>query len=192
MRHPFETWPASHRRAAFLGVAAVSIVVWLLLAWINADIRTDAAPNGQVSLQMAGSAEAATRIVGSWQAEGVMHKIGLSVGFDYVFMVAYGLALAAGCAALAVRCRVRNRSGLAGLGAAAAWGVWIAAGLDAVENALMVPILSDPGSGAPGAVKAFALGKFALLIAAVVFLVVAGVATSGRRPTLFRSTALSG
>lgn len=192
MRHPFETWPSRHRRGCFAGLVVATFAVGFFLTWINADLRTDAAPDAQVSLQMAGSHESATEIVRSWEDGGVMHKAGLSLGFDYVFLLSYSVTIAAACAGIAARCRRRTWPGMAALGALLGWGVFAAGALDAVENALMVPILSNPVTGgSPGMVKAIALAKFALLVAAGLYLLVVGIATFRRRPALFRSATLS-
>ncbi|HVM39376.1 MAG TPA: hypothetical protein VM618_01210 [Acidimicrobiia bacterium] len=192
MRHPFETWPTRHRRGVFVALLVATIVVGAVLGWIDGDTQTDAAPRGQVSLQLAGSHEKATEVVRSWEDADVMHKAGLSIGFDFLFLVLYGVTLAAAAAGIAARCRVRTWGSAAALGVLAAWGALAAAGLDAAENALMVPMLSNPVTGgSPGLVKALALAKFALLAFVVVYLLVVGVASGRRRPGLFRSSAVS-
>jgi hypothetical protein len=63
-----------------------------------------------------------------------------------------------------------------------AWAVWLAAPLDALENAALIRVLGDPTAGAwPAVAWACAVPKFALVFAALGFCVVAGIPLLLRR-----------
>ncbi len=183
MRHPFETFPPRSRGRWFVVLFVALLVTYGALAWIDSATWTDAAPRGQSSLQFAGSTERAVEIVESWEAEGVLHRAGMSLGFDYVFMTLYGVLLAGGCVWIVRRARAAGRSRLATAGVMAAWVGLAAAGFDAVEGALLVPIVGNPTSGSPELVRAVASLKYVCIFSALGFTAVGAVVIRGRGTT---------
>jgi hypothetical protein len=167
--HPFERWPERRRGRWLLALALVYLVVQIAIGAVNRPITTDAAPNGIVTLELAGTPEEATRIVDSWEREGALDEAGVSLGLDFLYMPLYA-ALLAGLVVGVNRRRWK-------IGSAIAWAPFVAAAFDVVETVSLVHVVDDPSvDGWPAVARAFALGKFALLIVAVLFIVVAGVA----------------
>lgn len=144
---------------------------------VDSPTWNETTPMGQVSFQFAGTNENAAEIVAAWEAEGVVHLAGTSLGFDYLFMTVYGVTLALGGALVASRA---GGGAWSTPGALAAWAGVTAAVLDGVENALLLGILGDPATGSPGAVASIAFAKFTLILAAAAVVIAGGLATRGR------------
>ena len=173
--HPFERWPERRRGRWLLALVLVYAVVQIAIASVNGPLSTAAAPDGIITLELAGTPDEATRIVDSWEQEGALDEAGVSLGLDFLYMTLYASLLAGIVVALNRRLQWKIVS-------AAAWAPFIAAGLDVVETVSLVRVVDDPSADGWAAVaRAFALGKFALLIVTVIFVVVAGVAGLRRR-----------
>lgn len=180
VRHPFETWPSTGRRGAVVVLVALFVGASAVLGWAGNQLQHDDAPAGLLSLQFAGSPADAAEMVEPWAREGDLHLAGFALGVDFAYLLAYALLLAALAAAVATRARRNGRAGVAAAAALAGWAAWVGAGLDVVENLLMVPILGDPTSGSPAAVTGMALAKWTCVVYALLAIPV--TALLGRRP----------
>ena len=168
MRHPFESIPVEKRPAAFWGLLAATLVVALLMNLIGAPLITAAAPGGIVTYELAGSVAAIQAILDSWDANAQLHAA-LSLGFDYVFMLVYGAALSLACLMAATQLRLAGWS-LAGLGVPLAWGAWLAAALDAVENLALILLLFGPVADPwPAVARWCAIAKFLLILGCLLY-----------------------
>lgn len=159
MKHPLAWIPGSNRRAAFLPLLAGAFILFALFQPLGAPLVNSAAPAGIVSFELAGTAENAARMVNSWDANARLYAA-FGLGFDYLFMPVYALALALGTLLAAGR----HPGGFARLAAWTGWGALLAAGLDAVENiGLWNSLLGNMHSAWP-AVSFWCAGfKFGLL-----------------------------
>lgn len=174
---PFR-WVAAEGRGALLAVLTVLLVALsAALAILGAPLVSDAAPNGIVSFELAGSAERAGRIVASWSAH-ARERAALTLGLDYVYLLVYPAWLSLACLLTA-----RRRSGAWQRGGLALAWLVLAAGLcDAVENAALLRILEAGASPAAARLAWLcAAVKFALVLAAVLYLFGAHVALFLRR-----------
>lgn len=70
----------------------IAVALFLVLIAINQPLQTLAAPQGIVSLQLAGTAEHAQAILASWGEDGLT-LARLSLWLDFLFIVAYLAAL---------------------------------------------------------------------------------------------------
>lgn len=188
MRHPFETWPASGRRTAAIVVVVALAVTWAVLGAVNSPLMTDEAPRGVLSLQFAGNDARAEEIVSSWEQEGVVHHAGFSLGFDYLLMVLYGIAVSAAVVAASLGLRRRGATALAAAGPWLAWAAWLGAAFDGLENAVSFGVLDDPGGGGAGLVTTAAVIKFTLMGLAILYAGVGGLIVAAKR----RSSAAAG
>ena len=178
-RGPFDWVTASARRPLVWCLTALVVGLSLALTAIAHPLATPEAPQGIVSFELARTAEAATAIVASWSPR-AREAAMLSLGLDYLYLLAYPAWLSLVCQGIA---RVRNGAAAA-LGMALAWAIWLAAPLDALENAALIRVLSDPAAGVwPAVAWACAVPKFALVFAALGFCIVAGVPALLRRAT---------
>lgn len=180
--HPFQLIPAVVFRWALRISLSLAVLLFGILLWQGAPLRNEASPLGIVSLELAGTPERAARILESWQlraaapagpgeqqaaiqqpshsaAEAAFRS--LLLGFPFLLSYALGLSLAS--------LRAGGR-----LGVAFAWLIWLAALLDAVENTLLLRLMSE-GAHSP-------LPEFAFVCAAAKFLlVIATLAHLGRK-----------
>jgi hypothetical protein len=178
-RGPFDWVTAPARQPLVWCLTALVVGLSLALAGLARPLNTPEAPQGIVSFELARTAEAATAIVASW-SQRAREAAMLTLGLDYLYLLAYPAWLSLVCQGIA-----RSRTGTAaGLGMALAWAIWLAAPLDALENAALVRVLMDPTPGVwPAVAWACAVPKFALVFAALGFCIVAGVPALLRRAT---------
>lgn len=158
MNHPLSLIPKNFRKPMFYLFLASTLLIFGIFRFLDAPLRTSAAPNGIVSYELAGSVESAQAMIGSWD-ENARQYAAFGLGFDYLFMPVYALALSFGVL-LAAGERNTLLSGLAG------WGVLAAPWFDAVENfALWKILIEGPGAPLPQVAAVCASIKFFLLIA---------------------------
>ena len=125
-------------------------------------------------LQLAGSEPDAERIIASWQ-EADIRDVAFLQGLDHVIPLTYGALLAAG----AVWAGRRLRGRVARLAPAFAWMAVGAALCDLLENVGMVLMIrGDIDSPIPAVTSMFAVAKYSLLVATLLY-VVAGVVSGG-------------
>ena len=174
MSHPFQRLAPASARGAFIPLLLVTLVVMVILNLVSTPLTTEAAPLGIVSYELAGSVAQAQRILDSWDVPAQI-QAAFALGFDYVFMLAYATAIGLACVMAAGVLRSR-RWPLAAAGAALAWGQWLAAGFDAVENiALTTMLFGAVASPWPQVAYWCAIIKFALVFLGLVYAFYGGV-----------------
>jgi hypothetical protein len=157
------------RSAAFPLFAAAALALLAVMNWIGAPLTTPAAPTGIISFELAGSPQDAAAILASWDLA-AQRQAAFSLGLDYVFMLAYASAI--GLAAVkAGKPLARYAWPLSGWGHWVGWGAWLAALLDAIENAALAKILlgGAPLSPWPQLAAVCAAAKFTLIFLALVY-----------------------
>ena len=175
--------PPNHAKlAAFLPLLAATAGVGLLF---GSELKTEAAPLGIVSLELAGTSKAASDILDSWQRKfGSLDPAVRSLALDsLLFIPLYSSTLALGC--LWVKDQVPGERGTALRALTVlAWGQLGAAILDYAENAAIWMMVKGPGGPVvepwPWIAKWCALPKFGLLLVAILC-ILAGVVTAGVR-----------
>jgi hypothetical protein len=160
--HPLSRVSLKSRPAVFGVLLAVTMLVMVILNVSGEPLRTAEAPAAIVSYELAGNVETAKAILNSWDAETKIYA-GFNLGFDYLWMIFYSTTIALGLVWTA------DAFNLKGTPAAAlnllAWGQWLAALLDALENAaLLVMLFGQPASPWPQVAYWSAVIKFALVI----------------------------
>ncbi|MCA9936516.1 MAG: hypothetical protein H6662_00130 [Ardenticatenaceae bacterium] len=107
-----------------------------VLQVIGAPLTTDAAPQGILSYEFAGSVPNAQAIVNSWQGQ-TLASAGLSLGLDFLYPLLYAAAISLSCLAAAPH--------LPGIGSKIgqwlAQAIWLAAALDYIENISLIQLL---------------------------------------------------
>jgi len=154
-------WPV--RAALTAAVAAV-----LILA--GRGLRGEAlgnplvAPNGIVSLELAGTAERAGEIIELWTAGGVVGAARSSLWMDFGFIVLYTATLAMWVRWAMAR---KERAWWRAVGRVALVVVIAAAMADVAENVLLLRVLDGPAPLTTAWARRCALAKFGLLAGAV-------------------------
>lgn len=127
--------PAHLRRTFFwVGLVLTVVVFWLL----DAPLKTEHAPFGIVSLELARYPEVANRVITSWDAT---QQAAATAGiyWDFLWLLSYSTTISLACVWAAGV--FRRSSYLASIGYALAWLLWLAALLDAVENVALLQML---------------------------------------------------
>lgn len=137
MRHPLEFLPMNLRKPFFYFFLVLTVFIFGAFGFLDQSLRTSAAPNGIVSFEMAYRVDKAQSMLDSWD-ENARLFAAFGLGFDYLFMPVYAVALSLGLL-LVGNGRVRWYHNLtAWLG----WGAFVAAAFDAVENYALWKILT--------------------------------------------------
>lgn len=160
--HPLSRISAQSRPAVFAVLLAVTLLIMLILNITGSPLRTAEAPTAIVSYELAGNVETAEAILNSWDDEAKIYA-GFNLGFDYLWMIFYSTTIALGLVWTADAFNLKGT-----LGAALnllAWGQWLAALLDALENiALTVMLFGQAAAPWPQIAYWSAVIKFALVI----------------------------
>jgi hypothetical protein len=174
MHHPLESIQTSQRRPFFVLFLILTLIVIIGMQGVSGPLKTAAAPSGIISYELAGDVPTAQAIFDSWDAR-VRVRVGLNLGLDYLFLALYSTTIACACAWIAGALRKRVRP-LASIGLLLAWGQWLAALLDAVENgALLTMLLNVPEQPWPSVAWWCAVLKFALVLLGLFFALVGGI-----------------
>ena len=166
MKHPLVFISENTRKPVFFALLAWTLVLLTIFQILNSPLITSAAPAGIVSHQFAWTPEKALDILSSWEGRASLFAA-FSLGFDYLFMPSYALTVALG----ALLAAGRYSGWLARLGTWAAYGVFIAAIFDSLENFGQAQQLLNGFVTAPIThfVGVCACIKFALLLLGILY-----------------------
>jgi hypothetical protein len=168
MHHPLEKISSTYRKKLFWGLLVVTLVVMILLNIVGQLLITSAAPYGIVSFELAGDVSEAGKILDSWDQDARLHAA-FSLGFDYVWMLFYSTTIGLACLWAGEVLRER-RWPLGKLGVPLAWGQWLAAFFDAIENIALALILFGSLSVPwPQIARWCAIFKFGLIFVGMVY-----------------------
>ncbi len=150
----------------WLGFAFTFIVISV----VNTPLINPAASAGIISFEFARTPERAFEILSSWTPE-LQSLASFNLGFDYLFMVSYALALSIACFWTG---RILLGAGWS-IGysrAVLAAAVWCAVIFDSIENlGLVLVLLKRAGSPWPEIASIAAVIKFSLLSLAIVYII---------------------
>ncbi|HQR23661.1 MAG TPA: hypothetical protein PK163_02675 [Steroidobacteraceae bacterium] len=158
-------------RTGFNVALAFALVSFAALAAMDLSLRNPASPNGIVSFELCAYSGSCRDIVAHWDPTTQL-KAAMSLGVDYLFMVAYPAAICCGLLLLASSVP----ASLEPLTRRAAWVIWIAGAADALENYCLARMLLVPDAQQyawPAAI--FATVKFTVLGVVLAWFVYAGL-----------------
>ncbi|XXX79919.1 hypothetical protein WMF30_14200 [Sorangium sp. So ce134] len=168
MRHPFQWIPAEQRTPLLWSLLGLVVAGGAAAAAVDKRLRTETAPWGIVSFELAGTTERARRILASWD-DAARASAAFSLGVDYLLLAGYANGLALACVMGADALKKRGLPG-AGLVAPLAWGQWLAGLLDATENAALLGILRGSDEALwPALARRCAQAKFCLVGAGITY-----------------------
>jgi len=175
MRHPFEIIPTDRRTQIFLPLLVLTLLLMVAMNVIGEPLVTGAASNGIVSFELAGSVSKARQILDSWDEAARLHAA-FSLGLDFLYLVAYSTTIGLACVLAAGVLRRRGWP-LAGAGVPLAWGQWLAALLDVIENVALVSMLfGSVVEPWPQVARWCAIPKFVLILAGLLYALYGAVA----------------
>jgi hypothetical protein len=158
------------RRRGLIATAIASLL--LLLAMSPAEERMkDTGGPGMVPFELTGGQERADEILAEWGEEG-QDAARESLWIDFGFLLAYGAFLTLALAATRDLARERGWTRLTAIGAVAVSFGALGAAFDALENICLLLTLDGGGAAFPLLATIFATCKFALLAAAIAYLLV--------------------
>ncbi len=176
MNHPLAQIPEQRRAMLFLPLLFFALALMVILYIQGMPMQTPAAPSGIVSFELAGTLEKAQQILASWDINARL-SAAFSLGLDYLFMPAYSTAIGLACV-MAGAVLQKRRWPLAGLAPILAWGAWLAALFDAVENVALARLLFGAlVSPWPEIARGCAVFKFALVIAGLIYALLGFIAS---------------
>jgi hypothetical protein len=159
--------PQSQKRALPPLIVA-TLALTAVLQVIGRPLQTATAPLGIVSFELAGSLAAAQAMIASWDSSAQLHAA-FSLGLDYLYMPLYAGTIALACVRAAAT-SLRTPQAAAALGFLLAWGLGLAALLDAVENAALWQVLQGSTAAAwPVVARWAAIVKFVLVSAGLFY-----------------------
>jgi hypothetical protein len=163
MQHPLESIPRSKRKRIFWSLLTATLGWMVMMQVVNSPLITPKAPQGIISLELAGSFGKVKWILAAWDVRAQKYAA-LGLGLDYVFMLLYSTTIAVACLWAGETLRAQ-RWPLGSLGTGLAWGQWAAAILDAVENIALIALLfgSLSFSRWPELASIYAWLKFSLI-----------------------------
>lgn len=140
MKHPLEFLPQPLRKPFFILFLGLTVVIFGIFAVLEKPMQ----PNGIVPFEVAGSVERSQAILDSWD-ENARLIAAFGLGFDYLFMPVYALALSLGLLLAGHEKPSRFHAVTVWLG----WGALFAALFDAVENYALMKILVEGSAVVP-------------------------------------------
>lgn len=154
-----------------LGLILAGIaMVLLFLAMSPAENRMQDNGPGMVPFELTGGQHRADEILAEWGDEG-QDAAREQLWIDFGFLAAYGTFLTLALAAVRDMARSRNWRRLAAIGGIVVSFGALGAGFDALENICLLLTLGGAGAALPLLATIFATCKFALIAAAIAFLV---------------------
>lgn len=168
MTHPLERINPERRKHYFYPLLALTIVLLLSMNFIGISLNTAAAPQGIISFEFAATPDRAQQMLDSWTPDAHI-RAGFIQGLDFLFPLAYSTTVGLGCV-MAAGVIARRGQAVSRLGAGLAWGLWVAAALDYVENINLVFLLLGTVQSPFPQIAAVCAGiKFALLAAGLIY-----------------------
>jgi len=168
-RHPFEWLSPVAQKRAFPALLIFTLAVQVGMGVLDVPLGTEVSPLGIVSFEFAGNLSFAKTILEAWGPAGQVYA-GLSLGLDYLFLVAYASCIALGCA-LVARGFSTWAPSLSTVGVFLSWTQGGAAVLDAVENfALIQLLLGSERAIWPAVAKWCAIPKFLIVAVGLVYM----------------------
>jgi hypothetical protein len=141
MSDPFKWLSSTAKRWVLLISILLSLTLLIVMHSMDRQLITAASPRGIVSFELSGSIESAAQILKAWGPQGRVYAA-LSLGLDYLFLIVYALFISLSCVRIAEYFRQKGRH-LAIWGLGLGWAQFLAAFLDAIENAALINLLFD-------------------------------------------------
>ena len=168
------------QKITFIIFFILTIILLGCLQIIDTSLQTEEAPMGIVSFQLAGDLSNSLDIIESWNDAGEetnQFYAGLSLGIDYLFMLAYAISIGLGCILLTKtlirKKHVLSSSFLPSLSNTLAWGAIIAALLDVIGNYILIRLLLGSTSEMLPVISFwFATFKFLILGIALLYILI--------------------
>jgi hypothetical protein len=132
---------ARRQRERLIKAVGIASIIFTILITGASNVfgpkPTAQAPNGIVSIELAGDLNTFRAMVDSWNNVNYF-LAGVSLGIDFLFLLVYSTALTLGCFWASRKYRQMNKDGLAKLGTLLVYSMWLAGAFDLVENVALI------------------------------------------------------
>ena len=171
LTHPFTWLSESTQKIAFIVMFPATLIISYVMSILGNPLKTTVAPSGIVDYELAGSLKRSSDILASWgQTEHIY--AGLGLGFDFVYILFYSIAIALGCVIVARSLSARIPI-LANIGIVIAWLPFVAGVLDCAENYSLIQLLFGAQEEFFAVVARWcAIPKFTLIGVGLVYVVI--------------------
>ena len=171
MPDPFNRFSNSVLWPTLLIVLFLSLLLLIAMSLVDRKLKTNAAPRGIVSFELAGNLAKGQQILESWNTQGKMYAA-FSLGLDYLFLIVYALFISVACV-LVARHLIPSYIRWAKLGYILGWSQFLAAFLDGIENFALIRFLLGSHIQAWPVIAGWcAIVKFAIVGAGLVYILV--------------------
>ncbi len=163
MTQPLQKLSSQNLPRFFLISLLATLVVFTVISITGKPLQNNVAPAGIVSYELAATPAHAAAILASWN-DATRVFAGFNLGLDYLFMLCYAVTFSLSIVWAGRTFQRWGQLKLARLGWLLAWGAWLAALLDAMENVGLIIMLLDRVAAPWPQISAFcATTKFGLL-----------------------------
>lgn len=172
--HPFEVISFKTASIVLVLLVGITVLIFWLLNKIGQPLNIPKAPQGILCLEFAFTAQRANQIVEAWRQANTLDRAIKLQWLDFLLMAAYSTAFSLACV-WCTKLLPGFDSRWLGTGIVLAWGQWVAAVFDAIENLCLFPFLYGTAKdGVPLAlVAAVSAGlKFGLIGLGVIYFVI--------------------
>ncbi len=158
------------RNQYFLILTTLLLFFIGLMRYLDSFLITDLSPNGIVSFELAKEIDISLAIINSWD-ETARTAAGMSMGFDFIFLIIYSLAIAELIQVL--NNKLWKSSSFHTIGRIFLKAIFLAAIFDIIENiALIQLLLGDIDELWSNTAYYFALSKFILIVICFTYIVI--------------------
>jgi hypothetical protein len=141
IHNPMHWIAPDDRKKVLIFLLLAVFLTYTIFSFLDMPLRSEAAPFGIISFELAGSQENARQILNSWDMNAKLFAA-FGLGFDYLFMVLYGSCISLIC----LMASERHTGWFSILGIWLGWGAVLAALFDSIENIALWNMLSGPPS----------------------------------------------
>jgi hypothetical protein len=165
IRNPMHWLDAKHQKKGLITLLILVLTIFFIFRLLDVPLQTEAAPNGIISFELAGTPEKANRILSSWDSHANLFAA-FGLGFDYLFMLVYAFSI---CLASLMVSR-KHTGWFSSLGAWIGWSAFFAAFMDAIENFALWNMLARGSISSWPAIASWCASiKFIILICGIVY-----------------------
>jgi hypothetical protein len=147
-----------------------TLILFQIMNIFNQPLKNEAAPLGILSFEFAGNISTAQEMIQSWGEVGKI-TAGISLGFDFLFLVSYALTIFFGCIFVTQSFSLQNKL-LLNFGVILAYAQFVAAILDSIENYALINVLVGSQQNIFATIAYWcALPKFVIVLIGVSYIV---------------------
>ncbi len=166
---PFRNLSEKNEKKLTFSLVYLFIISMIALRYFNIYIDGVKAPYGIVSFEFAGSLENSLEIINSWSTLGKICA-GLSLGYDFLFLIIYTLLISLFIHKLNVR--LWTGKSFYKIGEILIWSMFLTAAFDAIENVSLIKLLVGSHKQYWSSIAfTFATLKFILIAIALLYLI---------------------